>query len=118
RDRANIDVAVVTIPSLDDRAIEDYSIDLARKWGIGAGSQREGVLVLVAVQDRKSRIEVSRTPEGEIPDITASRILRQSRSYFQQGQFGAGLSVVLESLLATVAKSRGLSIEGIDQRRA
>jgi uncharacterized protein len=118
REGTNIDVAVVTLPSLDNRPIEDVGIELGRKWGIGAGEKKEGVLVLLAIQDRRSRIEVSRNLEGEIPDIIASRILRQSRQSFADGKYGAGLSLALESLLATLAKSRNLSIEGIDQRRA
>jgi uncharacterized protein len=118
RDRTGIDVAVVTLPSLGGRPIEDVSIDLAREWKIGGGEDKDGVLVLLAVEDRRSRIETSRRLDDEITDGAAGSILRKGRAAFAQGQYGQGLQVVVESLLATLAEKRGVSIEGIDQRQA
>ncbi len=119
RDRTSVDVAVVTLASLDGRPIEDVGIDIGRKWGIGAGDgDKDGVLVLLAVQDRRSRIETSRKIDDEITDGIAGSILRKARPYFAQEQYGQGLQVALESVLATIAEKRGVSIEGIDQRQA
>jgi uncharacterized protein len=118
RDRTQIDVAVVTLPSLEGRAIEDVGIDLAREWKIGGGEEKDGILVLLAPNDRQTRIETSRKLDDEITDGQAGAILRDARPLFAGGQYGAGLSRVVESVYATIAKARGISIEGIDAARA
>jgi uncharacterized protein len=118
RDRTGVDVAVVTLASLEGRPLEDVAIDMARSWGIGAGTDKDGLLVLLAVEDRRSRIETSRKLDDEITDGTAGAILRLGRPFFQEGRYGEGLTAVVESALATIAEKRGISIEGIDRSRA
>jgi uncharacterized protein len=118
RDRTDVDIAVVTLPSLRGRPVEEAGLQIGRQWGIGAGEEKNGLLILLAIEDRKARIEVSRHLEDEITDGTAGAILRQARPLFQQGQYGQGLQLALESVLATIAEKRGISIEGIDASRA
>lgn len=118
RDRTDIDIAVVTLQSLNSRPIEDVALALGRQWGIGAGSEKNGLIILLALGERQSRIEVSRKLEDEITDGTAGEILRQSRPQFARGEYGDGLRLALETVLATIAEKRGLSIEGIDAARA
>lgn len=118
RDRTEIDVAVVTLESLHDRPIEDVALAIGREWGIGAGTEKNGLLILLAVGDRQSRIETSRKLDDEITDGTAGEILRQSRPSFIRGEYGDGLRLALETVLATIAAKRGISIEGIDNVRA
>jgi uncharacterized protein len=118
RDRTNIDVAVVTLPSLQGRPIEEAGLQIGRQWGIGAGEEKNGLLVLIAIEERKSRIEVSRHLEDEITDGTAGSILRRARPQFQESKYGEGLQLILESVLATIAQKQGISIEGIDASRA
>jgi uncharacterized protein len=118
RDRTQIDVAVVTLQSLEGRAIEDVGIDLAREWKIGGGEEKDGILVLLAPNDRQTRIETSRKLDDEITDGQAGAILRDARPFFAGGQYGPGLTRVVESVYATIAQRRGISIEGIDAARA
>ncbi len=118
RDRTDIDIAVVTLQSLNDRPIEDVALALGRQWGIGAGTEKNGLIILLALTERQSRIEVSRKLEDEITDGTAGEILRQSRPQFARGEYGDGLRLALETVLATLAEKRGISIEGIDAARA
>src|ERR1043166_8454690 len=118
RDRTQIDVAVVTLPSLQGRPIEEVGLNIGRQWGIGAGQDKNGLLILIAIEDRKSRIEVSRHLEDEITDGTSGAILREARPYLQQNQYGPALQFMLESVLATIAEKQGISIDGIDQSRA
>ncbi len=68
-------IAVVTVSSLQDYAIEDYAIALARSWGIGQQGSDNGVLLLIAPTERKVRIEVGYGLEGVIPDAEAWRII-------------------------------------------
>jgi uncharacterized protein len=118
RDRTQIEVAVVTFQSLEGRSIEETGLRIGREWGLGRDQEKNGVVLLLAVQERKSRIEVSRHLEDEVTDATSGIILRKSGPLFAQGQFGQGLQLALESVLATIADQKGISIEGIDQRQA
>lgn len=68
-------IAVAIIDSTGDRSIEDYTIDLARAWGVGDAQRDDGVLILVALEDRELRIEVGSGVEGDLTDIAAGRIV-------------------------------------------
>lgn len=70
------EIAVLTVPSLRGRSPEEFSLRVAREWGLGKMDTHNGALLLIAVKERKTRIEVGRGLEGSIPDAVASRILR------------------------------------------
>lgn len=65
----------VTVPSLEGQSVEDYAIDLANEWKIGQAEQDNGVLLLIAVEERKLRIEVGLGLEGALPDGKTGRIM-------------------------------------------
>lgn len=73
KDKAEI--AVVTVKTLGGLTVEEYSIKLAENWKVGNKDMDNGVIILIATQDRKVRIEVGHGLEGEINDATAGRIL-------------------------------------------
>ncbi len=86
------EIAVVTLSTLADQPIEDYTVRLFETWGIGKKGHDNGLLILAAINDRKGRIEVGYGLEGVIPDALAGRILRDVIfSAFKQGQYGTGL---------------------------
>ena len=68
-------IAVAVVESTGRATLENYSIDLARSWGIGDKEKDNGVLLLIALEDRTLRIEVGSGVEGELTDITAARIV-------------------------------------------
>jgi len=68
-------IAVAVVDSTGNATPENYSIDLARSWGIGDKEKDNGVLVLIALTDRTLRIEVGSGVEGELTDVTAGRIV-------------------------------------------
>ena len=68
-------IAVAVINSTGNATPENYSIDLARTWGIGDKEKDNGVLLLIALEDRTLRIEVGSGVEGELTDVTAGRIV-------------------------------------------
>ena len=68
-------IAVAVIGTTGEASIEDYSIDLARTWAIGDEQQDNGVLILIALDDRELRIEVGSGAEGDLTDIAAGRII-------------------------------------------
>ena len=75
--RTKTQVVVLTVPTLDGESIEDYGLSVLREWGIGDKKENNGVLLLVATKDRKSRIEVGYGLEGVLPDGLTGRIQDQ-----------------------------------------
>lgn len=75
--RANVgpQVAVLVIDSTGSKSLEDYSIDIAREWGIGDAQRDDGVLLLIALDDRTLRIETGSGIEGDLTDVEAGRII-------------------------------------------
>ena len=85
-------IAVVTLNSLEGGDIDDFAVKLFERWKIGQAGKDNGVLVLVAVRDRKARIEVGYGLEGVLPDSLAGRILdEQLLSAFRRGRYSEGL---------------------------
>ena len=68
-------IAVAVVETTGSASLENYSRDLARSWGIGDNEKDNGVLMLIALQDRTLRIEVGSGVEGELTDVTAGRIV-------------------------------------------
>ena len=68
-------IAVAVVDTTGNATPENYSIDLARSWGIGDKEKDNGVLLLIALEDRTLRIEVGSGVEGELTDVTAGRIV-------------------------------------------
>ena len=105
---------VLVVPSLEDETIEGYSIKVVDKWKLGAKGKDDGVLLLVATENRKVRIEVGRGLEGELPDVIAGRIIRTGIiPFFKQGQTGAGILVGL----GMIAESVGGKLEDVPAPR-
>lgn len=67
-------IVVVTVPSLEGAALEEYATDLFRQWGIGAAEKNNGLLLLCAVEDRQFRVEVGYGLEGDLPDGKTGRM--------------------------------------------
>lgn len=75
--RSTNQVAVAVVRTTGDTPLEDYSIDLAREWGVGEKDKDNGVLLLIAFRDRRLRIEVGDELEETLTDIESGRILRE-----------------------------------------
>lgn len=87
-----IDVALVVLPSIGDVAIEDFSVELFRSWGLGSKKTNSGLLILLAMDVHKIFITTGYGLEGVLPDITCSRIIRNRIiPYFKEGQYAQGL---------------------------
>lgn len=85
-------IAVLIVPTTQPEAIEQFSIRVVDSWKLGRKQQDDGVLLLVAKNDRKMRIEVGYGLEGAIPDVIAKRIIAEIMApYFRQGDFYGGI---------------------------
>jgi uncharacterized protein len=120
KQRENIEIAVVTIPTTNGEDIFDYSLAVARGWGIGAkGGDKAGLLLLVAVNDRKYFTQVSDHLEGDLPDGLVGQIQRERLvPQFRRGNYSQGISDTVQAYIATLAEKRNFSIEGIDKSAA
>ena len=92
-------VVVYTTPSLQGYEIEDYGYQLGRAWGIGQKGTNNGVILIVAPNDRKVRIEVGRGLEPQLTDYLSSLIV-QNRILprFKRGEFSAGIKAGAEDI--------------------
>ncbi|KJF83461.1 TPM domain-containing protein [Photobacterium angustum] len=96
-------VVVVTIPSTNGIPIADYGYQLGRKWGIGNKEHDNGVLLIVAYNDKKIRIEVGYGLEGAIPDATAISIINHEiKPEFKSGQFATGIENGVLAILGAI----------------
>ena len=92
QEKNGAELSVVTVTSLEGGQIDDFTNKLFNRWGIGQKGKNNGVLILVAVQDRKARIEVGLGLESILPDALAARILREQLfPSFRQGRYAEGL---------------------------
>ncbi|MFZ1786035.1 MAG: TPM domain-containing protein [Ferruginibacter sp.] len=76
-DSTSTQIAVVIIPSLNGRDVADFNIELGRAWGVGGKTNNNGVILLIAKNDRKLNIATGYGLEGALPDITAKQIIDQ-----------------------------------------
>lgn len=120
KERANIEYAVVTVDTTGDRDIFDFSLAIARGWGIGAKQgDKASFLLVVAIQDRKYFTQVSRHLEGDLPDGLVGLTQRERMvPAFRQGNYSKGIFDTVQAYVATLAVKRGFSIEGIDASQA
>jgi uncharacterized protein len=94
---------VLLVPTTEPEDIAQYSIRVVDQWKIGREKSDDGILVLVAKNDRKLRIEVGRGLEGAIPDLYAKRIVSEIIGpKFKQGDFYGGLDAGVDKLISLV----------------
>lgn len=112
--KTSAQVAVLTIPSLEGESLEDYSLEVLRTWGIGQKGKDNGVLILIAAKDRKSRIEVGYGLEGVLPDGLTGRIQdRYMLPYFRKGDYSKGILQGYAATAGTIAKAEGVELTGV-----
>ncbi len=92
-------LAVLIVPSTQSESIEQYSIRVVEKWRLGRKDIDDGVLLLIAKNDRRLCIEVGYGLEGAIPDVTAKRVIREIITpHFKKGDFYGGITAGVEQL--------------------
>lgn len=98
-DSTSNQIVVLTVPSLNDKPLEDVAVATYRSWGIGDKKNNNGVLLLISVNDRKIKIEVGYGLEGAIPDVTAKDIIENNLSpNFKQGNYYKGIDEATDNL--------------------
>jgi uncharacterized protein len=101
--RKGSQIAVLLVPTTQPEAIEQYSIRVVEAWKLGRRGVDDGVLLLVAKDDRAVRIEVAYGLEGALPDVIANRIVQQVIvPRFREGQFYAGIDAAVDRIIAVL----------------
>ena len=96
-------IAVLIVPTTQPEEIEQYSTRLVQTWKFGRKKEQDGVLILVAKDDHKLRIEVDSGLQGAIPDLIAKRIVSEIIApKFKQGDFYGGLDAGIDKLIGLV----------------
>ncbi len=100
-DSTSNQVAIITIPSLEEYDIEEYGNELFRKWKIGQAKKNNGVLLLASKEDRKVKIEVGYGLEGALPDAICNQIIDLSIvPNFKAGNFYQGFDKATDDIIA------------------
>ncbi len=108
-------VVVLTVQSLDGQDIDSFSIDLAhKKWKLGQKGKDNGVLLVVAVQDRKYRFEIGYGLESVLPDSLVGTVGREYLvPYFRKGDYSTGIYAGTLAVIRTIAASAGVEISSM-----
>jgi uncharacterized protein len=104
-------LAFVTVSSLENEPIEDVAYTLFRAWGIGKKKDDNGILFLLSINDRKSRLEVGKGLEGILPDGLDGLLLTQMRPALRQGEYGQALFTAAQSIGGIIAKDKNVTIQ-------
>ena len=106
-------VVVVTMKSIEGNEPADYANRLYEAWGIGKKGQDKGVLILLALEERKVQIETGYGVEGILPDGLVGEILdTYVVQYLKEGNYDKGLSNALVAVSSVIAKDAGISLTG------
>ncbi len=102
-DSTSNQLAILIINTLDGETIEDYSIRVAEKWKLGQKDKDNGVLLLIAVDDHKMRIEVGMGLEGVLTDALCNRIIRNEMApAFRRADFDGGVAAAINGITAAI----------------
>lgn len=111
--KTGVTVVVVTMPDIEGEDYNEYANRLYAAWGIGKKGEDRGVLIFVAVKERKMRIETGYGVEGIIPDGLAGEIRDQYIvPYLKQNRFGEGLLNGTLAIAQIIAKDAGVGLTG------
>jgi len=111
-------VVILMVPTTQPEDIAAYAQRVGDSWKIGRREVGDGLLIVVALQDRRMRIEVAKTLEGAIPDLMASRIIERTlKPAFQAGAYADGLSKAIDQIDKLIA-GEGLPEPTADRGRA
>jgi uncharacterized protein len=110
--KAHAQVTVVTVNSLDGSDIESYAVALYKQWGIGSKATDHGVLILLAVQDRKYRIEVGYGLEPILPDGKVGGIGREAVPLLRQNDYAGAVSLMTSRVADVIAQDAGVELTG------
>jgi len=109
---AHAQIAVVTVPTTNGQPIEEYSIDLATKWGVGPKQSNRGVLILFAVNDHKYWTQVGYGLEPILPDGKVGGFGREAIPLLRQGNYDGAILLMTRRVADVIAQDAGVTLSG------
>lgn len=102
-DSTSTQIAIAIVKTVGDYDINDYTLQLGRKWGVGGAKKNNGVMIVVALGDRKISIQTGYGIEGALPDVYTNRIIETDiKPAFKAGDYFAGLDAGTDSIIKLV----------------
>lgn len=111
-------MALVTLRTLEGEPIEDVANTIYRAWGVGQKGKDEGIMLLLVVGDRRSRLEVGYGLEPILPDGLDGSILREMRPALRQGQYGEAMMAAAQTIGSAIARAKNVSLDAQLPRHA
>src|ERR1700716_2988673 len=111
--KAQAQIAVVTVKSLDGQDIVSYAVALYQKWGIGKKGQDRGVLILLATKDHKYWITVGYGLEPILPDGKVGGFGREAVPLLRGGDYAGAVTLMTSRVAEVIAKDAGVTLEGV-----
>ncbi|MBK8739110.1 MAG: TPM domain-containing protein [Betaproteobacteria bacterium] len=106
-------IAVLTVPSLEGESVEQFATKVFESWKLGQKDKDNGVLVLISPKDRRLRIEVGYGLEGKLPDVAASRIIRNVITpRFKENNYDRGIVDGVEAIVAQLEGRGSVPADG------
>ncbi len=100
---------VLTVPTLEEESIEQFAIRVFDKWQLGSARKNNGILFVMALKEKRMRIEVGIGLEGVTTDLVSGQIIDNCKTFFQNNQFFKGINFVVDSLIRQVKNEMGAS---------
>ncbi len=102
-DSTSNQIAILTVTSLDGEVLEEYSLKVAEAWKLGQKDKDNGVLLLIAVNDHKMRIEVGHGLEGVLTDAHSNRIIRNEMTpNFRNSDYDVGITAAVDAMIKSI----------------
>jgi len=110
--KTNAEIALAIIRTTAPLGLSDYAVKLFKTWGVGTENTDNGVLILVAIGDRKVRIEVGYGLEGALTDLKSQRIINELIvPAFREGNFDLGISSCVNAVAKIIAAEYGVNLD-------
>jgi uncharacterized protein len=116
--KAQAQIAVVTVSSLDGEEAEQYAFDLATQWGVGPKQQSRGVLILVAPNDHKYWTEVGYGLEAILPDGKVGGFGREMVPLLRQNDYDGAVSLLTTRVASVIAQDKGVTLDAYSEMPA
>src|SRR5579862_4299621 len=111
--KADAQIAVVTVNSLEGEQIEEYTIDLATEWGVGPKQKSRGIMILIAPKEHKYRFEVGYGLEGILPDGKVGGFGRAVVPMLRGNDYSGAVVQMTTSVASVIAQDKGVTLDSL-----
>jgi uncharacterized protein len=109
--KAKAQIAIVTVSSLEGESIEQFANELFTQWGVGPKQSARGVMILLAPNDRKDRVEVGYGLEPILPDGKVGGFEREAVPFLRQGDYSSAVLLITQRVAAVIAVDQNVALD-------